>query len=247
MTSNRGGGLYGHLGLIIPTSEHNNITGSSYTKTISSRKITNYKWSCNSWYNLHSWRIQWTNQFFPWNTCCWKYLKSQIIGAIDPIYIKELTNFSTKVEDKSSYKIVCTYINKENCAFFSMIFFTIYLYIYKKLRNHTILYLPFWFSLLAFAGALYFCNIVQIIFYNVQKTKYYEIWDTIKNTTFLAYDWMNLSLLWIVPWIKIQIFLFLRIISFILIILKREMIWFKNRLCYIKFILNNFWLLLLHD
>ena len=96
VTSSLGGGFHGHLGLVISASEYNNISGCHFAKPIHPGKLTIPDGSAlHDAIRLDEEHIQQLNHFHKILTVEYT-LKSQIIGALDSTYIKELINSSTE-------------------------------------------------------------------------------------------------------------------------------------------------------
>ena len=94
--SNLGGGLHGHLGLVIPTSEYNNISGCHFIKPVFPEKLQIPNNSApHDAIRMHEEHNK-TIKHFHEIIAVENVLKSQIIGAIDSVYIKERINKSTE-------------------------------------------------------------------------------------------------------------------------------------------------------
>ena len=90
VTLSHGGGLHGHLGLVvISTSEYNNISGRHFVKPVHPGKSTIPDNSAlHDAIRLCEEHIQQLNHFHE-TLAVENVLKSQIIGAIDSVNIKE--------------------------------------------------------------------------------------------------------------------------------------------------------------
>ena len=96
VTSSLGGRLYCHLGLVIPTSEYNNILCCYFVRPLHPGKLTLPDSSVLQYtIRLCEEHIQQLHYFHETITVE-NALKSHIIGAIDSVYIKELINSSTE-------------------------------------------------------------------------------------------------------------------------------------------------------
>ena len=79
--SSLGGGLHGHLGLVISTSKYSNISGCHFIRPVHPGKLTIPEKSL--------WRATKT---LSWKNAVENVIKRQIIGAVESVYSTELIN-----------------------------------------------------------------------------------------------------------------------------------------------------------
>ena len=104
--SNLGGGQHGHLGLVVPDAEYNQITGYTYTKPTHPGQL---KIKENT--PLHKAIIMQESNNEKLNLFCEinaieSAIKSQIVTAINPMYFNELKNNSTATIEHTIARMV---------------------------------------------------------------------------------------------------------------------------------------------